>query len=201
MVMLLPSATAGGGRVMMFGAGPGGPGGGPVDATGKFSLSGIIPGKYNVVASFNSPEATWTLKSAIFKGRDVLDFPLEIAPNEEINNAVITFSDQAQTVTGKLSDASGRPSPDFTIVVFPADKNLWVATRRIRTTRPGTDGKFTIENLPPGDYRIAALVDIAPGEANDPAFLEQLVPASIAFPLKDGETKVQDLKLSGGKGV
>jgi len=197
MVMLLPSASGGGGRVMMFGAGPGGPGGGPVDSSGKFTLTGITPGKYTVVASFNSPEATWTLKSAVFKGRDALDFPLEILPNEEINNAVITFSDQTQSVSGKLSDASGRPSPDFTIVVFPSDKNLWMATRRIRTTRPGTDGRYTIADLPPGDYRIAALVDIAPGEANDPAFLEQLVPASVAFALKDGESKTQDLKLSG----
>jgi protocatechuate 3,4-dioxygenase beta subunit len=199
-VMLLPGAPGGGGRVMMFGAGAGGPGGGPVDSSGKFTLTGIVPGKYTVVASFNSPEATWTLKSAVFKGRDALDYPLEIAPNEETTNAVITFSDQAQTVTGKLSDASGRPSPDFTIVVFPADKNLWMATRRIKTTRPGTDGRFNIADLPAGDYRIAALVDIAPGEANDPAFLEQLVPASVAFALKDGENKIQDLKLSGGKG-
>jgi protocatechuate 3,4-dioxygenase beta subunit len=200
MVMLLPSAPGGGGRVMMFGAGAG-PGGGPVDSSGKFALTGITPGKYTVVASFNSPEATWTLKSAVFKGRDALDYPLEVAPNEEIANAVITFSDQTQTVSGKLSDASGRPSPDFTIVVFPADKNLWAATRRIKTTRPGTDGRFNIADLPAGDYRIAALVDIAPGEANDPAFLDQLVPASVAFVLKDGENKLQDLKLSGGKGI
>jgi protocatechuate 3,4-dioxygenase beta subunit len=200
MVMLMPGAPGGGGRVMMFGAAAGGPGGGPVDSSGKFSLTGITPGKYNVLASFNSPEATWTLKSAMFKGRDALDYPLEIAPNEEITNAVITFSDQTQTVSGKLSDASGRPSPDFTIVVFPADKALWAATRRIKTTRPGTDGRFNIADLPAGDYRIAALMDIAPGEANDPAFLEQLVPASVAFALKDGESKIQDLKLSGGKG-
>ena len=71
-------------------------------------------------------------------------------------------------------------------------------SRRIRTSRPGTDGKFTVTNLPPGEYRIAALVDIAPGEANDPAFLEQLLQASYQFTLRRGEKKVQDLRIAGG---
>jgi len=200
MLILVPSNPGGGARVVMFGGGAGGPNNGPVDSTGKFSLTGITPGRYTVIAQFNSPEAAWTLKSAIFKGRDALDFPLEIAPNEEITNAVVTFTDQTQTISGKLSDASGRPAPDFTIVVFPSDKSLWTSSRRIKTTRPGTDGKYTITDLPAGDYRIAALIDIAQGEANDPAFLEQLVGSSISLSLKDGETKTQDLKIASGAG-
>ncbi len=101
-------------------------------------------------------------ESATFKGRDVLDFPFEVLPNEEIANAVVTFTDQTQSVNGHLSDATGRPAPDYTIVLFPSDKTLWSSSRRIRTTRPGTDGKYVIDDLPAGSYRIAALADIAP---------------------------------------
>jgi hypothetical protein len=97
-----------------------------------------------------------------------------------------------------MSDAAGRPAPDFTIVIFPADKNYWLSTRRIRTTRPDTSGKFSVANLPAGDYRIAALIDIAPGEQTDPAFLEQLLPASVTFTLREGEQKVQDIRIAGG---
>ena len=40
-------------------------------------------------------------------------------------------------------------------------------------------------------------LDIAPGEANDPGLLEQLVPASVPFSLGAGEHKVQDIRIAG----
>jgi hypothetical protein len=133
------------------------------------------------------------------KGQEALDFPVDILPNEEIKDVVVTFTDATQEVNGSLQDAAGRPAPDFTIVVFAADAKYWsTPTRRVRSTRPGTDGRFTVSGLPPGEYRIAALVDVAPGEINDPAFLEQLVPASVPFALAEGERKTQDLKIAGG---
>jgi len=175
-----------------------------VDATGKFTFTGVTPGSYRIsgiapVAPGSGPGQGWTLRSAVVKGRDVLDFPLDIAPNEEIGDAVLTFTDATQTVSGTLQDPSGRPAPDYTIVVFAAENHYWTGqSRRIRTARPGTDGKFTVTNLPPGAYRIAAVVDIAPNEASDPTFLEQLVAASYQFTLAEGEKKVQDLRISGG---
>ena len=66
------------------------------------------------------------------------DFPLEITPSGDISDAILTFTDQTQQVSGALQDATGRPAPDYTIVVFPADKRLWTSARRIRTTRPAT---------------------------------------------------------------
>jgi hypothetical protein len=210
------------GRVVIEGANPDGPGdlsrtrislvpatigsvtigiggsGTQVDASGRFALTDVTPGKYRLSAQLAGPDANRTLKSAIVNGKDVLDFPLEIGPNDKVTDAVLTFTSQTQEVSGSLQDAAGRPAPDFTIVVFSADKALWSASRRIRTTRPGTDGTFTIGGLPAGDYRIAALVDIAPNEANDPALLEQLVPASVPFALHEGEHKVQNIKMAGG---
>ena len=145
------------------------------------------------------PGPGWTLLSAVAKGRDALDFPLDVAPNEEINDVVVTFTDTTQEVNGSLQDPTGRPAPDYTIVVFAADTRFWTSpSRRIRSTRPGTDGRFAVSNLPPGEYRIAAVVDVAPGEINDPAFLEQLVAASVKVTLAEGERKTQDLKIAGG---
>ena len=175
-----------------------------VEPNGQFRLTGVTPGRYRIsgVAPLppgSAPGPGWTLASAIVRGRDVLDFPLDVNPNDEINDAVITFTDATQEVAGSLQDATGRPAPDFTIVVFSADSRFWTApSRRIRSTRPGTDGRFVVTNLPPGEYRIAALVDVAPGEINDPAFLEQIVAASVKFTLAEGEKKTQDLRIAGG---
>jgi len=171
-----------------------GPGNTIVNDSG-FTVKGLIPGLTRVAGSFNTPEANWVMKSAIIKGTDALDLPFVLEANDTITDAVITFTNRTQELTGTLSDAAQRPAPDYTIVVFPEDKTLWVSQRRVRTTRPGTDGRFTIPGLPSGTYRIAAVTDIGPEETRDLALLEELAGASIVFTLGDGEKKVQDLRI------
>jgi hypothetical protein len=175
-----------------------------VEPSGQFRITGVTPGRYRLngivpLPPGSGPGAGWTMLSAVVKGQDVLDFPIDIGPNDEIKDVVVTFTDAAQEVNGSLQDATGRPAPDYTIVVFAADNRFWTTpSRRIRSTRPGTDGKFVVPGLPPGEYRIAAVVDVAPGEVNDPAFLEQLVGASVKITLAEGERKTQDLRIAGG---
>jgi len=175
-----------------------------VGHTGEFTAKNVTPGRYLMSGSVPTPPESftpvnWRMKSAIVDGRDILDFPLEVGPYQNVSDAVVTFTDVTQSVSGSLQDATGRPAPDYTIVVFAADPAYWQPrARRIRTSRPGTDGRFAIEGLPAGSYRMAAVVDMAEEDAFDPAFLEQLVPASFAFTLAEGERKVQDMRLAGG---
>jgi hypothetical protein len=175
-----------------------------VEANGSFSITGVTPGRYRLTGAIPLPQGAgpgmgWSLLSAIAKGQDVLDFPLDIGPNDEIKDVAVTFTDAVQEINGTLQDATGRPAPDYTIVVFAADNRFWTTpSRRIRSTRPGTDGKFTVRGVPPGEYRIAALIDVAPGEINDPAFLEQIVGASVKLSVAEGERKTQDLRIAGG---
>jgi hypothetical protein len=169
-----------------------------ITSSGAFTITGVTPGRYRVSANFSTPEANWTLKSAVIKGKDGLDVVIDVAPGDVITDAVFTFTNRTQELTGTLQDASQRPAPDYTVVIFPADKALWASTRRVRSTRPGTDGKFSIPNLPAGSYRIAAAVDIGAEELRDPSLLEELLAASIAFTIGDGDRKVQDLRIAGG---
>lgn len=199
-VSLAPATTGNG--VMIGGAflleeKAGGPGS-MIDAASHFTLTGVVPGRYLLAASLSSPQANWTAKSAIIKGHDALDVPFDVAPNEDLTNAIVTFTNVTQEVSGHLRDASGRPATDYTIVLFPADRALWTSTRRVRTARPGTDGQFVIDNVPAGDYRLAAVVDVAPGDTSDPSFLDEVSAASIAVTLHAGEKKIQDVQLTGG---
>ncbi len=169
-----------------------------VNASGAFSITGVIPGRYRVNASFNTPEVNWILKSAVIKGKDALDVPFDLAAGDVITDAVFTFTNRTQELSGTLQDASKRPAPDFTVVVFPVDKALWGSTRRVRTIRPDTNGKFTFNGLPSGAYRIAAVLDIGTEELRDKTLLDELAAASLAVTIADGEKKVQDLRLSSG---
>jgi hypothetical protein len=197
-----------------------------VDATGRFTIKGVVPGKYSLTANIpgagrggggagggggrgggaapTTPGATavqWVLKSVIAGGRDALDFGIVIEPNQNVAGATITFTDRAQELTGTIQDVAGNPTADYTIIVFSSDRNYWTPqARRIAMSRPDTAGRFTFRQLPAGDYRLTAVTDVEQGEWFDPAFLEQLLNASIPVSLREGEKKTQDIKVAGGGG-
>jgi hypothetical protein len=86
------------------------------------------------------------------------------------------------------------------LVLFSVDRNHWVGTtgRRVRSMmRPNPDGTYVFSNLLPGTYCLAVLTDLEPQDLNDPAFLDQLLPAGIRVTLMEGDKKVQGLKLAG----
>jgi uncharacterized protein (DUF2141 family) len=171
------------------------------DASGQFRLSGVTPGRYRLFAS--APGAGrpggWIVKSAVISGQDTLDAPFVLQPNQNVADAVITFTDRLAQLTGSVLNAAGVAATDFTVVIFPTDQALWMPqSRRIQGVRPAADGAYTFRNLPPGDYYVAAIDDVEPGEWFDPAFLQRLLPTAMKVAIADGEQKAQDIRSGGG---
>lgn len=167
---------------------------GMADASGRFTINGAIPGKYRVTASGGAQG--WMLKSVIANGVDVMDFPLELEPDTNVSALTLQFGDRNTDLKGVLTDAMGAATSDYSVVIFPEDQRYWVPyARRMRSTRPATDGKFAFVGLPPGEYRIAAVTDVDTGEWLDPEFLRQLLPASISVRLADGQQVTQDIRV------
>lgn len=163
------------------------------DASGRFTINGVIPGRYRVTAS---GAQGWSLKSVIANGLDVMDFPFEIVADANPPILSLQFGDRNTDLKGVLTDAMGAATADYSVVIFPEDQRYWVPyARRMRSTRPATDGKFAFVGLPPGDYRIAAVTDVETGEWLDPEFLRQLLPASISVRLADGQQVTQDIRV------
>ena len=136
------------------------------------------------------------MKTSVLRGQDALDQPVDIRPNQDITDGVITLTDRSTEISGKILAPTGQPAPEYFIIVFSADSASWIPqSRRIQQVRPAHDGKFTFRNLPPGDYLIGAVTDVEQGQWFDPEFLKQLVTASIKIALADGEKKVQDIRL------
>ena len=168
------------------------------DAAGSFTIHGLTPGRYRLTAIIPAPRPDanpWQLKSSVLQGRDTVDTPIDL--RDSANDAVITFTDRVSELSGLVQDAGGQPAPEYHIVLFARDKAYWTPTsRRIRTIRPGADGKYVIANLPPGDYLLTAVTDMEQGEQFDPTFLEVLSRSSIAVAIAEGEKKTQDLRLN-----
>lgn len=174
------------------------------DQAGTFNVTNVIPGRYALGGPLafgpTSDTLTWSLQSVVVDGRDVTDLPIEISDTAP-KDVVVTYTDRFQELSGRLQSQSGAPASDYTMVVFPEDRAYWIhGSRRIVTTRPGTDGRFTLSGrgpttLPPGRYLLAAVTDISREEQFDPAFLGQLIPAAIRIALAPGERKTQDVAI------
>jgi hypothetical protein len=172
------------------------------DASGAFTFTGITPGKYRLSATIAATtKATWTMKSAVIDGRETSDLPADI--RESVTNAVVTLGDRHTELSGMLQDATGAPSPEYSLVVFSVDKRYWTRnSRRMRgPVRPGADGHFIVSDLPPGEYFLAAITDADQSELNDASLLNQLAAAAVRVTLVEGEKKVQDIKIAGGTGL
>lgn len=167
-----------------------------LDADGRFRFVGVVPGQYRIRAG--GSVSGWWPKSALAAGRDALDFMLDVPERESVPNVLFTLADRSAELSGRIEDALSRPVADFTVILFPSDTRYWVPmSRRIASTRPATDGRFIFGGLPAGDYKLAAVTDAEPGAWYDPEFLRQLVGASVAVSLGEGEQRVQNLRVAG----
>lgn len=174
-------------------------------ATGEFTVSGIVPGRYIIgnTPFFGASAASvvWGLESVLLDGKDVTDLPVTISTDSVPKEVSVVLSDRWQELSGRLIDAEGKGVSDYTVMVFPVNEAYWVnASRRIVIAQPGTDGKFTIGGpgpavLPAGEYYLAAVTDVSKDEQYDPAFLQSVVSAAIRITLAPGARQTQDLRV------
>jgi hypothetical protein len=177
-----------------------------IGADGTFITSGalqLVPGSYLVQAGVagNAPGMGWWLQSArTADGRDILDVPLTLTDSSpETTNVVLTFTDRHTSLSGSLVTAGGRPAIAYTVIAFTANRDWWRPPfRRVLAARPATDGAFLLDDLPPGEYFLAALADVAPNEWLDPVFLERVARQAVPVTIGPGEHKVQSLQIRGG---
>src|SRR5688572_6010366 len=144
------------------------------------------------------PTLGWYLKAVLLDGQDVTDSGVEFTPGRSYDGLQIIFSKKTTDLSGLVSDDRNKPVLDATVVIFPANKELWTyASRYIRSMRPDTNGRYSIKLLPPlDDYLIIAVQNLEQGQGSDPEFLARAAEEAKRFTLNEGETKTFDVTLS-----
>jgi carboxypeptidase family protein len=165
-----------------------------LESAGTFKVEGVVPGLYRMfgnIQGLRAPIGAWWLKSLVVGGRDVLDAPLDL--RQSVDDAVVTFTDRATELSGTMKDAQGNPAVDHFIVAFSTDRATWFFnSRRVAAVRPDAQGRYSIRNLPPGDYRVVS-AELDQGDWFDPAVLERLLPSAAAITLTGIEKKTHDI--------
>jgi uncharacterized protein (DUF2141 family) len=160
---------------------------------GAFTISGLTAGTYGpFTQGLRTPIAGWWLKSAVVDGRDLLDGPLEVRTS--IQDLVVTLSPRASEIAGTVRDPEARMTSGGFVVAFSTDRRSWFFnSRRAVGVRPDGAGRFSILNLPPGEYFVTAVADLSDGDWYDASVLEQLAARSERVAIAGTERKMIDL--------
>ena len=169
----------------------------PVGDDGRFTITGIEPHNYEVRVTLPAALAGsgWALGSIRHQGRDLRDAPLTFTDGS-IEGAEVLLTQSVTALTGTLTLESGAAATEYFIVAFPDDRALWhPASPRVRIMRPAADGAFSTRDLPPGTYRIAALVDVEDDEPRRREFLESIYDAALRVTVEAAKTARQDIRI------
>jgi hypothetical protein len=168
------------------------PGETTIASDGRFALAGAPAGRYVLTVPLPSG---WFVKSAMSGGRDLSDLPFDL--RDDLNDVVVTVSSSGARVSGTVRDRTGKADPSAGVLVYPADSRYWVDfssyVRRIRETRAGRDGTFTLNDFPPGEYYIVAAAQSAI-DWSSPDLLARLSQIATRVTLGPGEQKSIDLQ-------
>jgi hypothetical protein len=161
--------------------------GAEVQRDGTFEVRGLIGSRLVRVGGLPAGAA---LKSVRANGMDVTDEGLEIG-QADVGDVEIVVTTTPAKITGTVTDSVGKPERDYVVVVFSDDKRRWTAplNRFVVSTRPGADGVFTLNAMPPGNYLAIAMTSAEAGEWAEPDNLDRLRAKATAFSLADRESK------------
>jgi hypothetical protein len=184
---------------------------GALKADGTFAVKGLVPGRYVLTASGKAMRTAvvipgmplgktgWVVKSIRWRELDLADTGIDLRPDVPVTGVVVTLTNRPSELSGTVIDQAGRPTGAFPIVVYSVNRAHWGAgSRRVVQAQPASDGKFSVIGLPAGEYLLAAVTRLEPGDLESPQFLDELVPSAVRLTMGDGEKKTQDVKLAAG---
>lgn len=159
---------------------------------GTFTLGGIESGSRRVKAV--GPE-DWVLKGIYVNGRDVADVQIEMGEETVTSDFSVVFTSVKSPLTITVDGAQS--GSIATVFAFPEDATLWYAGSRRTVARMAGDATTVFNNLPPGDYLVAAITDIGPDAltAGDLRFLERLRPLAQSVRLPEGKPAAVSVKV------
>jgi hypothetical protein len=162
-----------------------------VRADGTFAVQSGAGTMHLEIAGLPAP---WHLKAATLNGVDVTDRAFELGEGRG-HRLEITLTNRVVRLLGDVTDRSARPVSNALVVLFPEDRARWQASRLIRTTFSHQRGRYELDDLPAGDYRVAAVATLPRRAWMDPAVLDRLWQSSAPVRLQEDQQQAVSLKV------
>ena len=159
-----------------------------VKADGSFTLENVSPGEYRVAMA--SLPVNDYIKKARLGETDLLEMNGSIQSGSSESLEIVIGRNGGQII-GTLVDKNSKPVANTQVLLIPDRHRDWRELFKGRTTDQA--GKFTIQGIPPGDYKIFAWEDIQPFAFTDLEVLRQY--EAQAKPVKIAEQSKETIEV------
>jgi hypothetical protein len=151
-------------------------------------LSGVAEGRYRVVAN----ASRGYISSITANGVDLLRQPLVVGPGGASQPIEITLRDDSGSLNGAISMPQGQPEPDAQLIITCIPLNI--STTASISQTGAFQGRFMMQNLPPGQYLVIASPNPTPNlDYLNPGLLSRLQSRGTTVTLAPGEK--QDIQV------
>ena len=163
-----------------------------VKEDGTFSLSNISPDSYDLIA-FDLPDGYY-VKSLKMRDQDVLDAGVNLS-RESVGPVSITLARGAGQAEGAVLTTQGQPAPGVTVTLIPQDERRRDQLRLYRSTTTDQQGRFRLNSVNPGRYKLFAWEDIEDGAYMDPEFVKPVEDRGVLVTIVENSDERFQLRL------
>jgi hypothetical protein len=173
----------------------------PAPAKDDFTFEVTAPAaEIGLRANVGNPE--WVVKAIRVGTIDITDIGVDLRGTRELFDVEVELTNRPPEVTGVVTSSRGDALKEYTVLVFPQERERWhLDSRLVTLARPSmADGRYRVRTLPPGRY--LAMAFESPQQLafyQDPQLLESLRARATAFSIVDGQSLVLNLRVDGGR--
>lgn len=137
------------------------------------------------------------LKAVTYRNQDITDTPTEFTENTSPRDLQIVISRHGAVLNGVVADDTGRPpAVGCQVILFAADASRrGPMSTRVRRAGAAEAGRFSIRQIPPGDYLVVALQRFEMDPFAEASVLEPLERLAMPITLVEDEQKAVNLRL------
>jgi 5-hydroxyisourate hydrolase-like protein (transthyretin family) len=162
----------------------------PPDASGAFQVVGLREMEYRAQFPAGAVPGLY-VKSITYGGEDILNKPLKFSGSGSGTFDVVLRTGAVQ-ITGTVTDAKSQAVAGVMVVLIPAQRNR---TDLFRPSLTDQNGRFTVANVPPGEYKLFSWEALDANTYFDPEVLKQFEQQGKSIQVTESSNQSVDVKL------
>jgi hypothetical protein len=172
------------------------------EADGGYQIPNVQPGIYDIqyANSFSfdglRPNANYFISALTVNNQDVTDTGIVVSEDATALEVAVTVDFRPGAISGSALDADDHPLPGAGVALFSADPKKRGLARYFRQGVAGTNGRFSLTGIIPGDYLIVLWRGDEPGVVTDPDVFELVEKYCVRMSVTPSGTITEDLRMS-----